>query len=558
MSHDARLYRMTPLEVAANQIMGASTPRPSDTARPAPSSRVALEEAMLPALLRPPCLVSFSGGRDSSAVLAVATHLARRHGLRAPVPISYRFADAPGAEESEWQELVVRHLGLVDWERLAIGSEFDLVGPLAARVLDRYGLVFPPHAHWSVALFDAASGGSLLTGHGGDGLFARRRPTRLSAVDWNRAAPWRTAGRVVLEQMPVPARRALFLRRFHGPAHDFRLRWLRPAAREAVLRHWASRLADEPFRYPQYVHWCAGWRGQQISLATLDLLAAEAGVQLFHPLLDRHFVDSLASFGWRGPRDRDDSMQRLFSDVLPHTVLQRSGKAVFGVALFSEHSRDFVDHWTGDGVDPDLVDVDALQSIWSEADPAHGTHLLLQSAWLAAQSSQGSGPDGDGGLASSAVMRSGSAATPKMRPETLAAGLRQSAARSSVLWLDASGSSMMPVILPGQRIAIAPAPRPRWGEVWAYCDADGRVLAHRCRGRSRGGYVFQGDATLRLEPPAPPDRLIGRVVAIAESDRVRRLGWRDRWTRGLTRQLYLEARRGAGRAVRAGRWRPRP
>ena len=41
-----------------------------------------MERALLAPLRRGPCLVSFSGGRDSSAVLAVATAVARREGLR--------------------------------------------------------------------------------------------------------------------------------------------------------------------------------------------------------------------------------------------------------------------------------------------------------------------------------------------------------------------------------------------------------------------------------------------------------------------------------------------
>ena len=55
----------------------------------------ALEEAILPALRRPPCLVSFSGGRDSSCVLAAATRAARREGLQPPVPVTLRVSNAP-------------------------------------------------------------------------------------------------------------------------------------------------------------------------------------------------------------------------------------------------------------------------------------------------------------------------------------------------------------------------------------------------------------------------------------------------------------------------------
>ena len=81
------------------------------------SPREALERAILPALLRPPCLVSFSGGRDSAAVLAVATALARREGLPAPIPATNVFPAADDSDETAWQELIVRHLGLSEWVR---------------------------------------------------------------------------------------------------------------------------------------------------------------------------------------------------------------------------------------------------------------------------------------------------------------------------------------------------------------------------------------------------------------------------------------------------------
>jgi asparagine synthetase B (glutamine-hydrolysing) len=384
LSANSDLYRMTPLEVGAGQILGRghlAAERTPSTSGP----RAALEAAILPALEHPPCLVSFSGGRDSSAILAVTTQLARRHGFADPLPISYRFAGAPSTEESEWQELLVRHLGLVEWERLSIGAEFDLVGPLAAGLLRRHGLVYPPHAHWSVALFDAAAGGSLLTGQGGDELFGPRRARRPALYVWNRKAPWRSATRLVLEQAPAPVRRRLHRRRFHSPTNSFRLRWLRPPARDAVIDRWADWLAEEPLTYRRYLRWCTGWRGREIAFATLDALAAESNVRLLHPLLDPGFVATLATFGWRGPRDRKDAMQRLFADVLPPAALSRTDKATFGGALFSEHSRSFVKEWTGDGVDDNLVDADVLRSIWSEAEPSHGTHVLLQSAWLSTQ-----------------------------------------------------------------------------------------------------------------------------------------------------------------------------
>ncbi|MFL5910985.1 MAG: asparagine synthase-related protein, partial [Gaiellaceae bacterium] len=105
-------------------------------ARPAPPVPLeALERALLPALARPPCGVAFSGGRDSSALLAAAVRAARRAGLEEPVAVTLRFPGRARAEESRWQELVARAVGLERWEILEIGDELDFVGPLTtARV----------------------------------------------------------------------------------------------------------------------------------------------------------------------------------------------------------------------------------------------------------------------------------------------------------------------------------------------------------------------------------------------------------------------------------------
>ena len=53
---------------------------------------------------------------------------------------------------------------------LARDHELDAVGPYAQRMLRGHGLVGPFNAHFHLPLIDAARGGSLLTGIGGDEL----------------------------------------------------------------------------------------------------------------------------------------------------------------------------------------------------------------------------------------------------------------------------------------------------------------------------------------------------------------------------------------------------
>ncbi|HEY2429742.1 MAG TPA: hypothetical protein VGI06_12480, partial [Acidimicrobiales bacterium] len=88
---DAGWYRPSPSEVAWGWVPGWTAPD-ADPGAPARSDpRAALEAAILDGLRRPPCIVAFSGGRDSSAVLAVAVDAARRHGLAPPVPLTHVF-----------------------------------------------------------------------------------------------------------------------------------------------------------------------------------------------------------------------------------------------------------------------------------------------------------------------------------------------------------------------------------------------------------------------------------------------------------------------------------
>ena len=78
-------HELSPLEVASGLVFGLlPAAEAAPAAGPPEDPLEALEAAVRPALERSPCVVSFSGGRDSSAVLAVATQVARREGLPLP------------------------------------------------------------------------------------------------------------------------------------------------------------------------------------------------------------------------------------------------------------------------------------------------------------------------------------------------------------------------------------------------------------------------------------------------------------------------------------------
>ncbi len=177
---------LSPLEIAA----GFPLPSRARLSGPAPSAlepRTALAQSLVAPLTRAPCVVSFSGGRDSSLVLALAVDAARREGLPLPIPVTVRPAGDPDPEEAQWQELVVRRLGLEDWERVEIGEELDCVGPEAQRILLRHGILWPANVHFHLPQLERAAGGSVLTGVGGDEVF--------SSSGWARVRLLLAAGR---------------------------------------------------------------------------------------------------------------------------------------------------------------------------------------------------------------------------------------------------------------------------------------------------------------------------------------------------------------------------
>ena len=96
------MLRPTPFDIASGTVLGVGPPTLRAVPPVAPDPLAALGRAVLPALRRPPCVVSFSGGLDSS-VLAVAVRMARWEGLPDPVPVTWRFTGAPRADESSWQ-----------------------------------------------------------------------------------------------------------------------------------------------------------------------------------------------------------------------------------------------------------------------------------------------------------------------------------------------------------------------------------------------------------------------------------------------------------------------
>ena len=344
-----------------------------------------LEDAVLRGLLRPPCVVSFSGGRDSSAVLAAAARAARRHGLDPPIAAANVFPGIAAADESEWQELVVSHLGLHDWVRVELRDELDCVGPLATSVLERHGLLWPFNVHFHVPLLEVARGGSLLTGIGGDELLGTSEWARAAAVLSAAAKPVpRDLLRVGAALSPQWARRAA-LRRRTSP----RWPWLTEEGHAAFRRAWIAGTAREPLRWRRRWHWWRRRRQTDLGLRSLALVAADHDVEIDHPLCDSRFA--LAA-GRRAAEarcfERMELAEELFSELLPTAVLRRRSKAMFDSVFWADHSRAAAGQALEQLPFEEIpeVDRDGLASTWAEpvADPH--TCLLLQ-AWRVREAS---------------------------------------------------------------------------------------------------------------------------------------------------------------------------
>ncbi len=379
-SVDDPFLRPGPLEVAAGWVYGSmpATSPPHTSATP----REALDDVIRPSLVDGPCYVTFSGGRDSSAVLAAATALARREGHALPVPVTRVYPDLPDTDESDWQRAVVDHLGLTEWVRLELrDGESDLLGPEARDALGSRGVLWPPALQTHGVVFEQLRGGSLLTGEGGDAVLGARRVTPLAALRHGRRPDRALVNHSAIAALPRRARQRIARQLMQTSVQR---RWLRPAAFERHVRLLAADAAAEPLLYAT-----ATWSITHLrSFATIShnhaAAAAEYDIRATDPLLDRRFVAALARAGGRGGfLGRTATMHALFSDVLPPAVLGRTSKASFNHAHAGAATREFARTWDGSGVDEELVDVDRLRSVWLSDEPTMATGVLLHGAWLA-------------------------------------------------------------------------------------------------------------------------------------------------------------------------------
>ena len=376
--------RLTPLEALWGIPVGLDPETPAlAPAGVRATPRAALEQAIMPALRRPPCLVSFSGGVDSSVVLALAAHLARREGLPPPIPATHRFPRVPEADESSWQEQVVAHLGLDDWVRLEWSDELDVVGPVAQRLLRRHGMLVPFNGHFHLPFVERAAGGAVVTGVGGDELFAPlRRATAAHLLRGRRAPRPRDLPALAFGLAPHRLRTQIVARRRGFDRYG----WIRPAARRRLAHAYAAWEAGEPLRSDRALTaWWWRSRMLQSNLAGKRALGADADVLVASPFAAPEVLAACAAAGGPvGLGSRDRALAGSAGDLLPPALLARRSKASFDGAFWTARACAFAAAWDGRGVDPALVDVAGLRAEWARERPDPHSFALLQQAWLAA------------------------------------------------------------------------------------------------------------------------------------------------------------------------------
>lgn len=377
-----RAPRLSPLELAVGVPLGGEPVPPVPAPAASVSAAQALGDALLAALQRPPCVVAFSGGRDSSGLLGLATQVARREGLPEPLPATWRFPRFATSDESEWQQLVIDHLALREWERIELDDGADFLSEPGTRLLTDHGLLWPPNIHLFDPLLELAAGGSLVTGFGGDELLDEWPWAHSIAVLTAAARPRRSdLRRAAFMIAPTSARRRVHGDRFAaGLARSFP--WLRPAAIEQledVLWHHDTR---EPWIWKRRVAWAAARRKVTFAVRGLELVAAEEDVTVHHPLLAPRFLAAVARERRAAAQGRIGLMRALFGAVLPEPAITRPSKADVTQVIWGRSARHFAENWAGDGIDHTLVDAEQLRSAWLRTRPPYTASTLMRAAWL--------------------------------------------------------------------------------------------------------------------------------------------------------------------------------
>lgn len=372
--------RLTPDELCVSTLYGRVPGRLRPTLSGRLSLRDAMEQELIAALLRPPCVISFSGGRDSSTLLAIAQQLAKKEGLEPPIALTDRYPYAPESLEDDWQRQVIEHVGCKRWEIIDHQrGDHELLGDDALRWLERYGPLYPTNWVTFEGAARLASGGTLLTGYGGDELFAPALRPYYAALR-NRTRPaLRRTHTLPGEVLPRWAR-ARVLRRSTTPA---RVAWLRPATRRRMMRAEAEDLSRVPWDYGTMIRGVHTDRDYQAAIESVAVLGRATGTRIAHPFAAPRVLAAAAErYGTRHPRSRTAGLRDLVGDLLPDPVLRRSSKADFTDVTLGPTSLERLRDWGGEGIDEQRIDRAALMAEILGDQPSAQGFVAILAGWF--------------------------------------------------------------------------------------------------------------------------------------------------------------------------------
>ena len=277
----------------------------------------------------------------------------------------------------------MRHLELGERVRVEVRDELDAVGPVAGPALQRHGLLWPFNAHFHLPIIEHAAGGTVVTGFGGDELRSSSASALAErALVARRRPKWADILVVGFALSPRVVRREVQWRR--ARAQLAKLPWLTPLGIRRIAAALASLRSTVPLGWDRRLRQ-RFWRDRyfRVCQETFAVLGEYHDVTVVHPFVDAHVLDALATAGgFAGFGSAQQLMTELFGDLLPEQLVHRRTKGVFTDPLWTPTARSFASQWSGEGVDPQLVDAAALRQHWLGDARNLLSTTLLQQAWL--------------------------------------------------------------------------------------------------------------------------------------------------------------------------------
>jgi hypothetical protein len=174
---------------------------------------------------------------------------------------------------------------------------------------------------------------------------------------------------------PLPVRRRL-ARRF---ATALDIPYLRGEARGEAMRIGVEDYVTSPLSGGEAGRRMITRTCGMAAMMVYERLAAEQGA-IYLPAYNSPEVGSAVSrdVGLRPPLDTDGFRRRIAPGLPP-----RAGAPVpsaYRTIWQDAETRRFIEEWDGSGIDPELIDREALRAAWRRGDWRSG--MLLQVAWL--------------------------------------------------------------------------------------------------------------------------------------------------------------------------------